>query len=437
MKKNKKIKNWDSLVWVIIGVFILSVALIWIINVLWFSKNTLVTYNDSVNKYIIESDVENIVKKLSNNNITNSNIFFLSKDPINKEFKYLTWASNESYKYIDKFWLKVDPTKNIWKTYKVELNKKIDILKHVIYPPEIENIVFQYDATNIDWNNNSSFTVDWTKISTWKDLSWNWLDAYQTTSSKQATFKTNVVWLLPNVYFNWTNNTYNINQNILINDDWDWYYNRDYKEKSFAIVFKTWFDTTRDQVIYEQWWLATWYNFMIHQWNVYASIHNKATGWAYSATDSSYHYTWDNWHRFKWVNLWQAYPDTIYFVTIVQDSSHILPDWTPDDINNKIKIYLNWVLVWSDNHVDPQAENWHIWLGSIIDNNVQWWGAWTTISCWECDYYEWYVWELISWNHALTNNEIRWIQNYFKEKWLWATSNIKYHRISSTVKKVN
>jgi hypothetical protein len=432
----KKFKNADSLVWIIIGIFILSIALIWIINVLWFSQNTLSTYDESVNKYIIESNIKNITEKLSNDIVTNEDSFYIYKDMVNKEFKYLTWIINKDYKYINKLWQKVDPEKNIWKTYQIELNKKIDILKHAIYPPEINNIVFHYDATNIDWTNNSTLS-DWDLISKWKDLTWNWNDAYQNDDSKQATYKTNIIWTNSSVYFNWTDNTFNIDQNILINDDWDWYYNRDYKEKSFAIVFKTWFDTSKDQVIYEQWGSATWYNFMIHDWNVYASIHNKADSWRYSASDATYHYEWDDWHKFKWVNLWQAYPDTIYFVTIVQDSSHYLSDWiTEDDVNNTIKIYLNWVLVWSDNHVDPQAENRHIWLWSIIDNNVQWWD-WDTISCSECDYYEWYVWELVSWNHALTNNEIRWIQNYFKEKWLWATYNIQYHRIENNIKKVN
>lgn len=431
MKKNKA---WDSFVWIIIWVFILSIVLLWIINVLWFNQNTLSIYNDSVNEYVVNSNVENIIKKLDNN-IVDTNDFYLYKDTVNKEFKYLTWITNDEYKYIDKLLNKTDPNINIWKTYEINLEKKVDILKHVIYPPEIDNIIFHYDANNIDLSYNSTLS-DWDTISVWKDSSWNWLDAKQTDSNKHPKYKTNMIWLMPNVVFDWVNDNFKIDQNILINDDWDWYYNRDYKEKTFAIVLKTWFDTTSDQVIFEQWWSATWYNFMIHNWDIYASIHNKANAWYYSSSDHSYHYERDNLHKFKWINLWQAYPDTIYFITIVQDSSHEISPWVPDDNNNKLKIYLNWELVSSVNHVDPQAENYLIWLGSINYYNVQWRDE-ATISCTECDYYLWNIWELISWNHALSDNEIRWIQNYFKEKWLGATSNIKYHRIQSEVKKIN
>jgi flagellar basal body-associated protein FliL len=93
----KNLKNADSLVWIIIWIFILAIALLGIINVLWFSQNTLSIYKDSINKYIVESNVENITKKLSNDIIDNSNTFFLYKDTINNEFKYLTWSINEEY----------------------------------------------------------------------------------------------------------------------------------------------------------------------------------------------------------------------------------------------------------------------------------------------------------------------------------------------------
>ncbi len=446
----KKIKNWDSLVWVIIGVFILSVALIWIINVLWFSKNTLVTYNNSVNKYIIESNIENIVKKLWNATIDDNNVFYLSKDTVNKEFSYLTWTTNESYKYIDKFIKKVDPVQNIWKTYKVELNKKIDILKHVIYPPEIENIVYQYDATNIDWSYNSTFLNDWDKISVWKDVSWNWLDATQTDSNKYPEFEKRWIAELPVVKFLWTSNTNwsilypnNDNNNVLINNDDVCSNQFTFMEKSFAIVFKTWFDITRDQFIYEQWGQATWYSFSIHNWELRAWILNKAYVWPYSCFDDSSQER-DNWHKFKSVKFTDLKPDTYYFITIIQDSTHEISPWVEDDVNNKLKIYLNWVLISTTNHVDPQPEHWKGALWWVNERSVRPWDE-TTVKNWDwqwwcdnqCLFFDGWIWELISWNHALTNNEIRWIQNYFKEKWLGATSNIKYHRVSSSVKKVN
>jgi hypothetical protein len=427
----KNLKNADSLVWIIIWIFILAIALLGIINVLWFSQNTLSIYKDSINKYIVESNVENITKKLSNDIIDNSNTFFLYKDTINKEFKYLTWSINEEYKYIDKLWNKVNPTQNIWKTYKVELTKKIDILKHVIYPPEIDNIVFQYDALNVDWSLNSTLS-DWSSITTWKDVSWNWNDAKQTNSSEKPTLSLNAILNKPWVKFEW-NQRLKIDDNEKINtnnDSLKWINWIIYNEKSLAIVLKTWYDITSDQVIYEQWWTRRWYSYMIHDWDLYAWIWNNNE--------------WDNWHKYKSVNLWSVYPDTIYFIIIVQDSTHWEYLWWNasnndfDDDNNTLKIYLNWELTNFTTHTDPQVEHpLDIWIWALTQwtvlprspYNSDWWD--------NKFHFEWFIWELIEWNHALTNNEVRWFQNYLKEKRYWATSNIKYHRIENSVKKVN
>jgi len=445
----KSFKNADSLVWIIIWIFILAIALLGIINVLWFSQNTLSIYKDSINKYIVEANIENITKKLSNDIIDNNNIFFLYKDKVNKEYKYLTWTTNEEYKYIDKLWNKVDPTQNIWKTYKVELTKKIDILKHVIYPPEIDNIVFHYDANNIDGSFNSTLS-DWDKISTWKDVSWNNLDATQNSSWENPTFKVDSIAWKPWVQFLWTSNTnWNIllpnnnTNNALLNNDDICSNQFTFMEKSFAIVFKTWFDITRDQFIYEQWWQATWYSFSIHNWELRAWILNKAYVWPYLCFDDSSQER-DDWHKFKSVKFTNVTPDTYYFITIVQDSTHEISPWVEDDVNNKLQIFLNGELVSTTNHVDPQPEHWKAWLWWVNERSVRPWDE-TTVKAWDwqwwcddqCLFFDWYIWEYVSWNHALTNNEIRWIQNYFKEKWLWATSNIKYHRIENSVKKVN
>jgi hypothetical protein len=45
-------------------------------------------------------------------------------------------------------------------------------LKHRIDPPEIPNIIFHYDAKNIDGDQNSTLN-DGDSISTWKDVANN------------------------------------------------------------------------------------------------------------------------------------------------------------------------------------------------------------------------------------------------------------------------
>lgn len=435
MKKNKKA---ESLVAIIIWIFILSFALFWIISILTYNKDVSKFYWEEIDKYMIESNTNNIIKKIDTSAINTNETFYLHKNEITKEYEILTWAINEEYKYIDNLWNKVIPGDNIWKTYTREFKKNLDILRNTIYPQNLPNLVFHFDAMNIDWSNNSTYS-NLDTISNWNDQSGNNLNATQSTSSKKPVLNTTIIDWKPWIYFDWINDLLKIDQNILINDDWDGYYNRDYTQKSFAIVLKTWFDITSDQTIFEQWWLATWYNFMIHDWDLYAWIHNKATSWDYSSSDSSYHYSWDSWHKIKSVNLWEVIPDTTYFIMIVQDSSHINESWseTTDDNNNRLKIYLNWFLISEASHVDPQAEHWKIWLWAINENNVDPWPPNDTIECIECRYFQWAIWEFISWNHALTEAEVRWVQNYFTQKWLRNIKSINYNLIDSTVKKFN
>ena len=155
---------------------------------------------------------------------------------------------------------------------------------------------------------------------------------------------------------------------------------------------------------------------------------------------------WDSWHKFKSVNLWEVVPDNVYFIMVVQDSSHTWESWseTTDDLNNTLKIYVNWNLASEANHVDPQAEHHLAWIWAVNEWNVRPWDS-NPIQSWDwqwwcdtqCLFFEWMIWELISWNHALNKTEIEWIQNYFEEKWLQEASNINYNTIDINIKNYN
>ena len=444
MQKNK---NWDSLAWIIIWIFILSFSLLWIMNILNFNRDTYESYDESINNYILKANSKNILSKLDKSNLNDNEEFYIYRDDTTKEFKILTWAINKSYSYIDYLWNKIDPSENLWKTYKYIFTKKNDILKHIIKPSEINNLVFHLDAQNINWDWTTPW--DWSSIHKWIDLSWNWNTFYQNNGTNRPTYDAywiNWFWW---VSFNWTNENLVFDANKLINNDSNCPNQYVFKEKSFAIVLKTWFDITSDQTVYEQWWKATWYNFMIHNWDLYAWIHNKAYVWWYSCFDNT-NQEWDSWHKYKSVNLWKIVPDSTYFIMVVQDSTHKWETWNQsvDDSNDKLKIYLNWILASETDHVDPQPEHHIWWLWAINEWNVrprdtnqstntiesldgQWWCDG------QCLYFKWIISEFISWNHALSDTEIRWIQNYFKEKWLGWKSNIIYNIVNSDIKKYN
>lgn len=251
------------------------------------------------------------------------------------------------------------------------------------------------------------------------------------------------------VEFNWVDQMLAMDRHELLNNDKDIYAQKVFTEKSFAIVFKTWFNIEDTQIIYEQWWAATWYNFMIEDWDVWAWIHNISNSsyanTRFSSSDPTYYFTWDSWHQYKSVNLWEVLPNTIYFVMVVQDSTNIdrtsrpiiedIKDKRFIDSQNRLKIYLNGFLVDETDHVDPQPEHSYAALWNIFRWNV------STLQQRAIDdvhnndtaYFEWGIWELISRNHALTDNEVRWVQNYFSEKWLWWTSSIRYDVVNTYI----
>lgn len=469
MKNNK---NADSIAWVIIAVFILSFAMLWIVNVLDFNQNISQNYEKETDSYILKSNSENILKKLNVDEIQENEKFYIYKNTASSNFLIMTWAANENYKYVDKDWNNVDPKEYIGKTFTREFVKKIDILRYDIKPPEINNLIFHYDANNINWNGNI-WINDWDTVSVWKDLATvNWEQnavakstIWQATqyTSNLPTFSDNGLNLLPMVQFNWTDQMLAMDLNSDINNDWDDKSQLYFMEKSFAIVFRTWEDITNRQMVYEQWWAATWYNFMIENGDVWAWIHNIACRFNYnwctinyadtkfSNTDSNFYWEWDTSHKFKSVNLWEVRPNTVYFVMIVQDSTHInrthvniIDDIKENltthnkyiDSQNRLKIYLNWVLVNETDHVDPQPEHsyWALW-------NIYRWNV-SAVTKTDIDdvnssdkvYFKWWIWELISRNHALTQNEITWVQNYFSQKWLGGKKSIRYDIIETNIK---
>lgn len=468
MKNNKKA---DSIAWVIVAIFILSFAMLWIVNVLDYNQNITSNYEKETDLYMIKSNTENILKRVNIDSLQQNEKFWLYKNNVTNEYEIKTWTWNESFKYIDNYWNNIDPEENIWKTYIREFEKKIDILRYDTKPTEINNLVFHFDSTDIDWLENTTL-IDWQTISTWKNIAYNWVpDAVAKSTlpeptqyaSNLPTYKENGINWLPVVNFNWVDQMLAMNLNNEINNDWDDKSQLYFMEKSFAIVFKTWGDITSRQVVYEQWWAATWYNFMIENWDVWAWIHNIACRYNYnwcsenyadtkfSDSDPNFYWERDSWHKFKSVNLWEVLPNTVYFVMIVQDSKHInrTHENIIDDIKenltthdkyidsqNRLKIYLNWVLVNETDHVDPQPEHsyWALWNIYRWNVSAVTWTEIDDVNTSDKAYFKWDIWEIISRNHALSDNEIRWVQHYFSQKWLWWKASIRYDIVDTIIK---
>lgn len=114
------IKNtfWESLIWIIIWVFILSFIILGVTNLLINSKLIIDTYENKKIISILKNNTENIIKKIDTSNINETEIFYLNKNTSTKEFEIFTWSTNYVYKYIDQYWNKVDDLANFeWNIY--------------------------------------------------------------------------------------------------------------------------------------------------------------------------------------------------------------------------------------------------------------------------------------------------------------------------------
>ena len=306
---------------------------------------------------------------------------FLNKDVDTFEASYpVVWIIDWKYKLIYSI------SNQNWKVWTEE------ILFHVweLLPQNVSNIVYHYDAQDTDgdyilnneWNNN--LDPIWTlsdKI--------NGFDASQTNWSQIPIYEVSSINWYPSILFDGVDDVYNISNQWVINT------NSTFSEKSFASVFKTGDDVNTFQTIYEQWWTVRWYSFIVHNWHVYA--------WVWNLNE------WDSWHQYKSVDMWVAQPNTVYFAMIVQDSQSAI------DSENQLKIYLNGNLASYQDHTDQQyAHAWSIWFWAVIGDTVR--ASDNTPISGDWYYFDWNIWEHISWNHALDQAEINWIQEYFSNK---------------------
>lgn len=132
IKKNIK---WESLVWVILAVALLWFVILWIANMLTYSDTVNYNYEIESNINLIKDNTLNILKKLDISPLQENETFYLYKDSINKSFLLFTWTTNEQYKYIDKYWEKVNPLSFSWIIYErnILLEKKDIVLWNNIF----------------------------------------------------------------------------------------------------------------------------------------------------------------------------------------------------------------------------------------------------------------------------------------------------------------
>jgi len=126
--KNKK-KQAESLIWIVVWILILSIVLLWIWKLIWNSRETISYFNEKMEIDILSKNISFVLEQLDLSVVDEWDVFYIYKDNTDKNFKIFVWEHNREYKYIDKYWDKIDDPLNYnWTVYKrIFQTKKIDI----------------------------------------------------------------------------------------------------------------------------------------------------------------------------------------------------------------------------------------------------------------------------------------------------------------------
>ena len=116
-------KKAESLVWIVIGIFILSIVILWISNILWNSKDLVAKFSQRNNLDLLTANAYNIVWKLNTSSLIDQDVFYIYKNKATHKFEIKIWEQNNEYKYIDKAFNKID---NPW-------NFKWSLFSHIFY----------------------------------------------------------------------------------------------------------------------------------------------------------------------------------------------------------------------------------------------------------------------------------------------------------------
>jgi len=123
----KKDNLWETFIWIIIWMFILTFIVLWIINIISYNKDLVNDYSKLTNINILNKNTFNILNKLDLQTIEEWEEFFLYKNTSTNTFDLFTWSINLSYQYIDIQWNKINDITNYIDYYYsrvIKLDKK-------------------------------------------------------------------------------------------------------------------------------------------------------------------------------------------------------------------------------------------------------------------------------------------------------------------------
>lgn len=95
-------KRGETLVSILVGVVILAIAMGGVTMILVQNRTIEEDYDKNNSVSILQSNAENIVRKVDTSSLAENDIFYLYKEPLTQIFQVLTGSTNERYKYINR-----------------------------------------------------------------------------------------------------------------------------------------------------------------------------------------------------------------------------------------------------------------------------------------------------------------------------------------------
>lgn len=94
-------KKGETLISVLVGVVILTIAIGGITTIMVQNRNIDEDYATNNAVFLLRTNTENIIKRINTKSLMEKDIFYLYKDPVTKTFQIFTWTTAEWYKYIN------------------------------------------------------------------------------------------------------------------------------------------------------------------------------------------------------------------------------------------------------------------------------------------------------------------------------------------------
>lgn len=118
-------KKGESLVWIIIGVTILSFVLVWIMNLVFQSQDVVDNFQSNRDLSLLEENALLIGNAIDTSFVMENEVFYVERNTTNNTYYIYTGSLSEWYKYIDSMGNTISNTGSYtWIYYKRSLTLK-------------------------------------------------------------------------------------------------------------------------------------------------------------------------------------------------------------------------------------------------------------------------------------------------------------------------